>query len=499
MDEILKCYRILGLEPGASHKAVKKAYRDLVKTWHPDQFHNDQKLRQEAEEKLKQINVAFERVQEYRASHPSPPNPRPSQPSRPYPPAPAAPSPKPKSRSTPAQSKPANSQPANSASQSAPKKEPEQEKFGNAGWRFARPVSIAGIVVIVLFGAATAAWFGNRKPLSSNRNIYYEPIVSIAGQEQPASAIRLPAPTTSVPGTIAQSTAAAQPSFAQELRSSRRTGETDGQPAPATFDRADAGAPAEIRALLIEEPMKSTLPEKSEAPLQTRGAPETESETHFRLGVRYAKGEDGLQDYSEAVKWYRLAAEAGHAGAQRNLGLLFASGTGVPQDFTEAEKWLRKAAAQGQVGADFADAIISLAKRDAQRERPKEISEPLTNAPPKENPITQYQRGLQYAKGDGVIQDFTEAAKWYRLAAEAGYAEAQKKLGFLYATGKGVPKDDAEAERWLRQAGNQRESGTDLTSALALLKKLNETNRSGLKGSTNNLQPPTGPSESEKK
>ena len=36
----------------------------------------------------------------------------------------------------------------------------------------------------------------------------------------------------------------------------------------------------------------------------------------------------------------------------------------------------------------------------------------------------QWSLGLAYAKGEGVPQDDAEAARWYRLAAEQGYARA---------------------------------------------------------------------------
>ena len=39
------------------------------------------------------------------------------------------------------------------------------------------------------------------------------------------------------------------------------------------------------------------------------------------------------------------------------------------------------------------------------------------------------------------VQNTVEAAKWYRLAADQGYAEAEFNLGQLYAEGRGVEKD----------------------------------------------------------
>lgn len=54
--------RTLGLERGASPIEIRETYRDLVKVWHPDRFSNDGKLRSRAEEKLKEVNAAFQRL-----------------------------------------------------------------------------------------------------------------------------------------------------------------------------------------------------------------------------------------------------------------------------------------------------------------------------------------------------------------------------------------------------------------------------------------------------
>jgi TPR repeat protein len=60
-----------------------------------------------------------------------------------------------------------------------------------------------------------------------------------------------------------------------------------------------------------------------------------------------------------------------------------------------------------------------------------------------------------YSRGEGVPQDYVEGVKWYRKAAEQGYAEAQHNLGRMYFTGRGVDQDHAEAMRWFRQAADQ--------------------------------------------
>ena len=48
----------------------------------------------------------------------------------------------------------------------------------------------------------------------------------------------------------------------------------------------------------------------------------------------------------EAVKWWRSAAEQGHARAQFNLGIMYDNGRGVPGEDAEAMMWWRSAAEQ---------------------------------------------------------------------------------------------------------------------------------------------------------
>ncbi|AFY49230.1 DnaJ-class molecular chaperone with C-terminal Zn finger domain [Nostoc sp. PCC 7524] len=56
--DIDHAYEILGLKAGVSQIEIKRAYRQLVKIWHPDRFTNPQQ-KQQAEVKIKQINAAY--------------------------------------------------------------------------------------------------------------------------------------------------------------------------------------------------------------------------------------------------------------------------------------------------------------------------------------------------------------------------------------------------------------------------------------------------------
>jgi len=67
----------------------------------------------------------------------------------------------------------------------------------------------------------------------------------------------------------------------------------------------------------------------------------------------------------------------------------------------------------------------------------------------------QFNLGLMYEYGRGVAKDEVEAVKWYRKAADQGYAAAQFNLGFMYKYGRGVAKDEVEAVKWYRKAADQ--------------------------------------------
>ncbi len=93
----------------------------------------------------------------------------------------------------------------------------------------------------------------------------------------------------------------------------------------------------------------------------------------------YRKGQGVPQDYAEAPRWYRQAAEQGDADAQYNLGVMYNDGQGVAQDYAEAVRWYRRAAEQ-----DDAAAQVAL--------------------------------GVMYGKGHGMPQDYVQAHMWYNLA-----------------------------------------------------------------------------------
>ena len=97
------------------------------------------------------------------------------------------------------------------------------------------------------------------------------------------------------------------------------------------------------------------------------------------------------KDYSQAVHWYRKAAEQGVAPAMFNVGVCHENGRGVPQDYCQALQWYRKAAEQGHANGMF-------------------------------------KVGLCYSECRGVSLDYSLAVHWLQKAADQGHAAATALL-----------------------------------------------------------------------
>ena len=60
-------YQVLNVSPSASDEEIKKAYRELARKYHPDNYH-DNPLADLASEKMKEINEAYDEIMRLRSS-----------------------------------------------------------------------------------------------------------------------------------------------------------------------------------------------------------------------------------------------------------------------------------------------------------------------------------------------------------------------------------------------------------------------------------------------
>lgn len=77
-----------------------------------------------------------------------------------------------------------------------------------------------------------------------------------------------------------------------------------------------------------------------------------------------------------------------------------------------------------------------------------------------------------YADGDGVTQDYGEAAHWFGEAARRGDAGAQFSFGICHANGQGTAQDYEEAVDWFRRSADQGNAGAQVSLGLCLQKGL---------------------------
>jgi TPR repeat protein len=149
-------------------------------------------------------------------------------------------------------------------------------------------------------------------------------------------------------------------------------------------------------------------------------APDERESQRSHIGPR------GTEQLRERAKALKVLAVKGDSEAQFELGELYNwgdyQGKFLEGGQIEAAKWWRKAAEQGHAEAQYALGYMHT----------EDTHEDWSAA---------------HRKAGWGLSD-AEAVKWYRKAADQGHAAAQNDLGAMYSAGKGVPQDDTEAEKW---------------------------------------------------
>ena len=161
--------------------------------------------------------------------------------------------------------------------------------------------------------------------------------------------------------------------------------------------------------------MSVKISDKDFAELLRERAKAGDPEFQRWVGLCYFYGFDIEKNYIEHVKWLKLAAEQGHAGAQCDLGYAFKYGLGVEQDLNKAVKLYRRAVDQG-------------------------------------NATAQNNLAVCYRDGEGVTRNYDEAFRLFNLSAEQGLWVAFTLLGRMYHLGTGVEQDLAKAKKHYEKA-----------------------------------------------
>ena len=191
----------------------------------------------------------------------------------------------------------------------------------------------------------------------------------------------------------------------------------------------------------------------------------------YYLGRYYEAGLDGFpQNYAEAEKWYRKAAEQGYADAQCQLGDMYFRGQRVLKNAAEAWEWYLLAAEQGSeysqsqlaymcalgAGRDqsYAAAVYWYRRSAARILPPPSLnSETVVNwhlcAANEGDAEAQYWLGVMYANGECVRQDYVYSHMWFNLSGAQGHQGALKNREMVAA--KMTPAQIAEAQKLGRE------------------------------------------------
>lgn len=151
-----------------------------------------------------------------------------------------------------------------------------------------------------------------------------------------------------------------------------------------------------------------------------------DKEAQFVIGWHYMH----QNDWKTAMIWFDKAAEQGHAKAQNNAGIAYMQGLGVAVDKVKGCAYLQAAYAKLQEAQIAKNVAICLDKQDQPQYRQVFLHfETAAKAG-----VSEAQRSLadMYEKGQGVKQDFRQAAYWYRQAVKQNNMLAAYSLALLY-------------------------------------------------------------------
>ncbi|HCB1500173.1 TPA: SEL1-like repeat protein [Klebsiella michiganensis] len=179
--------------------------------------------------------------------------------------------------------------------------------------------------------------------------------------------------------------------------------------------------------------------------------------SYNKLAQKYYIGADVEKDDTQAAYWFTRAAESGHISAQHNLETLYRDGVGVEANAQEAFKWFMQAALQGDDKSQYSVGFMYKSGSGIEQNQMLAFEWYLKAAEQGHN-WSQLEVAKMLRNGTGVEADLAKAFVWCVKSAEGGYDSAQTELGNMYFNGWGVAQDYHQAREWYLRATEQGES-----------------------------------------
>lgn len=199
--------------------------------------------------------------------------------------------------------------------------------------------------------------------------------------------------------------------------------------------------------------------------------------SQYHVGQILIEGKKVPKDVKEGCKWLEASAKASNSDAQVLLAEQYARGEGVPKSYEAAISWYQKAAKAKHQDALYKMGILMvLAKRDEENVNRGE--EFIRHSANQGNVNAQYELGLIYLRGSSTLHvDTEEAVRWFKKASEKEHLPSLNILGYIFSTGssdKKIKINEEEAIKYWKIAADKGFSEAQYNLANLYLKKANE-------------------------
>ena len=177
---------------------------------------------------------------------------------------------------------------------------------------------------------------------------------------------------------------------------------------------------------------------------------------HSKAQVEYADYLISINDISEALKYYKSAADKGDNDAKVKMSMLHSSNNDIiPIIDSIYKKYLIPGDSINEYR--YADFILKTSWNNEDKKRAFEM---FLQSADHGYSVSMHQVALMYKDGIGTPKDYLKMIEYLEKATKFGNIPSITMLSDIYSQGKLIPKDDSKAFEYLQLASNLGHTGS---------------------------------------